>query len=67
MRLSIVLAGAMLAFPALAAGPFAKFTVGNWAGGAFTNNDTGQFSHCAVSASYKSGVTMHASLNGNFG
>lgn len=67
MRLSIVLAGALLAFPALAAGPFAKFAVGNWAGGAFTNNATGQFSHCAVSASYKSGVTMRASLNGNFG
>lgn len=67
MRPSLVLAGMLLASPALAAGPFAKFSVGNWAGGAFTNNDTGQFSHCAVSASYKSGVTMHVSVNGNYG
>jgi hypothetical protein len=64
MRLSLILAGVLLASPALAAGPYAKFSVGNWAGGAFTNNQTGDFSHCAVSASYKSGVTMHASLNG---
>jgi len=67
MRVSLVLAGALLAFPALAAGPYAKFSVGNWSGGAFTNNQTGAFSHCAVSASYKSGVSMHASLNGNYG
>lgn len=67
MRLSLVLAGALLASPALAAGPYAKFSVGNWAGGAFTNNQTGAFSHCAVSAGYKSGVTMHASLNGSYG
>jgi hypothetical protein len=67
MRPSLVLAGVLLASPALAAGPFARFSVGNWAGGAFTNNDTGQFSHCAVSASYKSGVTMHVSVNGNYG
>lgn len=67
MRPSLVLAGVLLASPALAAGPFAKFSVGNWAGGAFTNNDTGQFSHCAVSAGYKSGVTMHVSVNGNYG
>lgn len=67
MRLPLVLAGTLLASPVLAAGPYAKFSVGNWAGGAFTNNQTGAFSHCAVSASYKSGVTMHASLNGNYG
>lgn len=67
MRLSLILAGALLASPVLAAGPYAKFSVGNWAGGAFTNNQTGDFSHCAVSASYKSGVTMHASLNSSYG
>ena len=67
MRLPFVLAGILLASPALAAGPYARFSVGNWAGGAFTNNQTGAFSNCAVSASYKSGVTMHASLNGNYG
>ena len=62
-----ILAGVLLASPVLAAGPYAKFSVGNWAGGAVTNNQTGDFSYCAVSASYKSGVTMHASLNGSYG
>ncbi|WID97514.1 hypothetical protein QO058_04395 [Bosea vestrisii] len=67
MRLTLILASVLLASPVLAAGPYAKFSVGNWAGGAFTNNQTGDFSHCAVSASYKSGVTMHASLNSSYG
>jgi hypothetical protein len=67
MRLPILLTGLVLAAPAFAAGPYARFSVGNWSGGAFTHNETGEFSHCAVSASYKSGLTMHASLNRNFG
>jgi hypothetical protein len=67
MRASIVLAGMLLAAPALAAGPFGAFSVENWKGGAFTNNQTGRFSHCALSASYKSGVVMHASVNANLG
>ncbi len=67
MRLPILLAAALLSSPAMADGPFSRFSVGNWAGGAFTNSESGQFSHCAVSASYKSGVTMHASVTAAFG
>ncbi|KRE09740.1 hypothetical protein ASE63_04230 [Bosea sp. Root381] len=47
---------------ALAAGPYGKIVVGNWSGGAFTNDTTGAFSHCAVNASYKNGTRMFTSV-----
>jgi len=31
---------------------------GNWKGGAYTNNKTGRFSHCAASVKYKSGILL---------
>ena len=31
---------------------------GNWKGGAYTNNNTGRFSHCAASVKYKSGILL---------
>ena len=31
---------------------------GNWNGGAYTNNKTGRFSHCAASVKYKSGILL---------
>jgi len=31
---------------------------GNWKGGAYTNNRTGRFSHCAASVKYKSGILL---------
>jgi S1-C subfamily serine protease len=30
--------------------------VGNWKGGAFTNDQTGEFSHCGATAVYKNGI-----------
>lgn len=39
-----------------------KLRLGNWNGGAFTNDKTGAFSHCAASANYKSGVTLLFSI-----
>ncbi len=35
-------------FPALAAGPYGTIHVGNWIGGAFSDDSTGAFSHCAA-------------------
>jgi hypothetical protein len=29
-----------------ARGPYGTISVGNWKGGAFTNDQTGEFSHC---------------------
>jgi S1-C subfamily serine protease len=39
-----------------ARGPYGTINVGNWQGGAYTNDRTGSFSHCAAGARYASGV-----------
>ena len=39
-----------------ARGPYGSISVGNWKGGAYTNDQTGSFSHCAAGARYASGV-----------
>lgn len=66
MRAAAVALTCLLSLPANAAGPFGKIVVGNWSGGSFTNDQTGAFSHCAVSARYKSGVTMLTSVTSQF-
>lgn len=52
---------------AFAGGPHERVVVGSWSGGSYTNDKTGQFTHCAVSAKYKSGVTMFASIGRDYG
>ena len=37
-------------------GPFGSIKVGLWTGGAYTNDATGKFSHCAAGAPYLSGI-----------
>jgi hypothetical protein len=49
--------------PALAKGPFGSIRIGHWAGGAYTDDQTGAFSHCAAGANYLSNVSMIISLN----
>lgn len=66
MRALVIALSSLLALPAMAAGPFGKIVVGNWSGGSFTNDATGRFSHCAVSASYKSGVRMLTSVTSRY-
>ena len=41
-----------------AAGPFGTIHVGNWIGGAFSDDTTGKFSHCAATSTYGSGVSL---------
>jgi hypothetical protein len=41
---------------AKASGPYGSIKVGNWHGGAFTDNTTGEFSNCMAAATYKSGI-----------
>jgi S1-C subfamily serine protease len=41
-----------------AAGPFGTIHVGAWNGGAYTDNNTGAFSHCAAGSQYASGVSL---------
>jgi len=48
---------------ALAAGPYGSINVGGWKGGAFTDDSTGAFSHCAATMSYASGVILVIGLN----
>src|SRR6516165_5783360 len=51
------------ASPALAAGPFGTIHVGNWIGGAFTDDSTGAFSHCGASASFVNGTFLTLGRN----
>ena len=46
-----------------AAGPFGSVNVGNWIGGAFSNDETGVFSHCAATAPYANGVSLVVAQN----
>ncbi|WP_454621740.1 S1C family serine protease [Bradyrhizobium cenepequi] len=39
-----------------ARGPYGSITIGNWQGGAYTDDNSGAFSHCAAGASYQSGI-----------
>jgi hypothetical protein len=37
-------------------GPYGSINVGNWKGGAYTNDQTGAFSHCSAGTQYTSGI-----------
>ncbi|MBD3765470.1 MAG: hypothetical protein IE927_12280 [Rhodobacterales bacterium] len=43
--------------------PGSDFAFGNWEGAAYTFDETGRFSHCAISASFVSGDILHFSVN----
>ena len=55
-RCLLILVLSLALSPAYAAGPHGSIRVGQWAGGAYTNDSTGAFSHCAAVATYKSGI-----------
>jgi S1-C subfamily serine protease len=52
---------------AQAKGPFGLIHVGAWRGGAFTDDNTGAFSHCAASSTYASGITLVVGQNASHG
>jgi hypothetical protein len=56
--LAASLATTLLASGSASGAEIVKLRVGNWNGGAFSNDSTGKFSHCAASARYKSGITL---------
>jgi hypothetical protein len=60
MKLGIVAATLLSSLIAISAtqarGPFGSINVGNWKGGAYTSDQTGEFSHCAAGAGYDSGI-----------
>src|SRR5262245_6310715 len=47
-----------------ARGPYGTINVGNWKGGAFTNDQTGAFSHCGATAVYQSGIIFLVMIDG---
>ena len=56
-------AACVFASGAEAKGPYGTIRVGLWQGGAFTNDTTGQFSHCAAVAPYVSGIVLAVALD----
>jgi hypothetical protein len=46
-------------------GPYGSIRVGQWSGGAFTNDTTGAFSHCSASVTYNSGISVLVGLAAN--
>ena len=50
---------------AQAKGAFGSIHVGQWIGGAYTNDATGAFSHCAASAPYQSGIALIVGMGAN--
>ncbi|SMX60591.1 conserved exported protein of unknown function [Bradyrhizobium sp. ORS 285] len=59
MMLSLLaLTMAALNAPAHAKGPYGAISVAGWSGGAYTDDNTGKFSSCIASASYKSGINF---------
>src|SRR5713226_8223090 len=65
MALALLLA--WVATASHAAGPMRPFQLGLWSGGAYTNDQTGTFSHCGASVGYHSGILMLVTINRSFG
>src|SRR6478752_3603230 len=52
---------------ASARGPYGSINVGNWKGGACTNDQSGAFSHCAAGTQYESGIYFVVTINDKAG
>jgi hypothetical protein len=48
----------LLGNTSFAKGPFGSIKIGHWAGGAWTNDSTGAFTHCGAVASYLNGTVL---------
>jgi S1-C subfamily serine protease len=64
--LGLLLSIIAVAADAQARGPYGSIGVGNWTGGAYTNDKDGSFSHCAAGTSYQSGIFFVVSVGSNF-
>jgi uncharacterized caspase-like protein len=56
--ITILVVALVTASTAVARGPYGSIKVGNWSGGAFTNDADGSFSGCIASTGYQSGVVV---------
>jgi hypothetical protein len=68
MRKVILAAMLMLVGAGVEAAPIpgSSYKVMAWQVGAYTNDQTGKFSHCAMSTAYQSGITMLFSVSENY-
>jgi hypothetical protein len=48
-----------------AKGPYGSIQVGNWKGGAYTNDTTGAFNGCTAGSTYQSGIYFAVSVSAN--
>ena len=63
-----ILLGAIFANSnAEARGPYGSINIGNWQGGAYTNDQTGAFSHCAAGTQYASGIYFVVTIDNALG
>jgi S1-C subfamily serine protease len=62
---ALVAALCLIAAPSAssARGPYGSINVGNWKGGAYTNDQSGAFSHCAAGTQYESGIYFVVTIN----
>ena len=58
ISIAVAFASALIWSNAFAAGPFGSIHVGNWSGGAYTDDKTGALSHCVAGTTYASGITL---------
>ncbi len=49
-----------------AAGPLRPFKAGFWAGGAYTDDRTGAFTHCSAGVAYNSGINLFILVTGDY-
>ncbi|CCD98504.1 hypothetical protein [Bradyrhizobium sp. STM 3809] len=56
--MALALSALSATLPAQAKGPYGTISVAGWSGGAYTDDNTGKFSSCVASASYKSGINF---------
>jgi hypothetical protein len=61
--IGILVAGCLFISSALANGPFGVARIGNWSLGAYSNDATGAFSHCAAATQYAGGLGFVVALD----
>lgn len=67
VAVAVLLGSVFIGSDAQARGPYGSISVGNWKGGAYTNDQTGAFTHCAAGARYASGIFFMVTIDGNGG
>jgi len=65
-HISVVVAAIVSLTCAASAATMRNFKVGDWIAGAFSSDSTREFSHCAATGTYRSGISVIFAINRNF-